>query len=378
MSLTANTFGEFLFADLLPVNILDVTEDRYLPMIQNFLATEQNFLNSITAILCDTGTDVQTGFQTGVGGKMQRLARRGSVEATRGGVPWYVSFPLYAYGNKQLYEVAWLKRAKFWQLATTILDATLSDIRTTIEEMLGALLNNVNGSYDDSVWPGMKAAYPGHSATNLTISRLANNDSAAGSIYARGVETQIGTLQHYLTSGAANPAVAAFTTSRDKLRTVGNDADIVAVVSRATADYVADNFAASDFTQPQELLSRFVDQDFTGKYAQQTYGLLDPGIRSRGRIRNNIELVEWPHFPDNYIFSYDRSKEPPLRRRISDLADEQGLHLASDDGDLPDVQSHPLAKKEWRRMQGFGCRNRTNGVVMQITTSGTYAVPTIP
>jgi hypothetical protein len=376
MSLTVNQFGEMLFADLLPVNILSVTEDKYLPAIQNFMASEQAYLNSLSAILCDTGTEVQTGFLTGVGGQMQRMTKKGSVEATRGGVRWWVAFPLYAFGTKQIYEVPWLQRAKFVDLAASIYDAVLSDIRTTFTEMLGALFNNVNATYDDTQWPGMNAQFVGQASGPLTITRLANADSAVGSVYARGVETQLASLNHYLTSGGANPTVGNFTTVRDKLRTVGNDSDIAIAASRATCDYVVDNFTpGTDFVQPVEILERYVAQDPLGKYSTQVEGLLDSGVRSRGRVRN-MQLLEFQHFPDNYLLGFDRSKEPPLRKRISDLASEQGLYLASDD-DMPDVQTHPLARKQWRRIQGFGARNRANGVVMQIT-AGSYTVPTIP
>lgn len=376
MSLTANAFGEMLFGDLLPVNILSVTEDRYLPAIENFLAAEQAYLNQLTSVLCDTGKEPQTGFSTGVGGLMQKMGKRGGVEATRGGQRWFVAFPLFAFGNKQLYEVPWLQRATFVELAWTILDAMLSDIRTTITEMLTALLSNANYTYDDSQWPGMNAQFVGQASGPLTIRRLANADGAVGSVYARGVETQIGTLQHYLTSGSGTLAVTAFTAARDKLRNVGNDADIAVLVSRADADYVVDNFASTDYTPPVEVLDRYLAQDAFGKYATQTKGLLDPGFRSRGRVRN-MELIEAPHWPVGYLCAFDRSKEPPLRRRISDLANEQGLHLASENGDLPDVQSHPLARKQWRRIQGFGARNRTNAVVVQVTAGG-YTVPAIP
>lgn len=375
MSLNTNTFGEYLFGDLLPVPILTVTEDRYLPQIQQFVAAENAFVDAITGILCDEGTEVQSGMMNGVGGRMQKMAKQGSVEATRAGQRWFCGYPLFAFGNKQIYEVPWLDRATFRDLAVSILNATLQDVETTIVEMENAILNNVNSTFDDSQWPGMNAQNVGAAPAPVTVARLANADGSVGSVYANGMETPLASLNHYLTSGASSIAVGAFTMARSALRNVGNDKDVVYVVSHATADTVQDTFSSTDFVEPVEVRdANFIDP--VGKYAVgSTYGIADPGIRTRGRVKFG-ELVEWPHWPDNYIFAYDRTKAPPLRRRISDLAKYQGLQLAGDD-DLPDVQTHPLARKQWRRIQGFAARNRVNGVVVQITTSGSYTAPTL-
>lgn len=376
MSLNANTFGQYLFGDLMPLNVLDVTVDRYWNAMQEFVAAENQFLDQIMGILAETGTQPQIGFGTSIGGEMHRMGTLGSVEATRMGAKWYVGFPIYAYGNKQIYEVPWLKRAKMGDLAASILNATLQDIETVIKELLRALTDNVNITFADTDWPGMNAQTPGSTAP-LNVRRLANADGSAGSVWYGGREIALATLNHYLVSGAANPAVAAFKLIYDALRNVNHDNQIKFAVSRATADYVQDNFGA-DFIMPVEILQRNLAQDFMGKYAiAGSQPLLGDGIRTRGRIKHYGEMVEWPHFPDGYIFGYDASKPAPLRRRISDLADEQGFGLAPADPNMPDVQTHPLVRKQWRRIQGFGTQNRVNGVMVQITTNGAYTAPTL-
>ena len=374
-----NQFGAAMFGDLLPVNILAVTEDKYLPAIQAYVARENEFLSQITEVLCDTGTDPQTGFYNGITGSFQKLSTEGDVEATRGGQRWYTQYPIYAWGTKQVYTYTWLKRATFIELTAAILEATLADVHTTIVQMLTALLNNVNYTFDETKWPGMKAEYPGSNVVQLTVTPLANADGSIGSVYARGKEVQLANTNAYLTYSTLS--AAAFAQNRAFLSNVANDADIVHVVSKATADSIQGTFTAgTDFIAPVELLQTTISQDLFGKYAAASqYGLYDPGIRTRGRIGGlgNGELVEWPHFPDNYIFSYDRKKERPLRRRVSDLPDEQGLVLAMpDDTTMPDIQKNPLVGRSWRRLQGFGGRNRMNGVVTQIT-GGSYTVPTI-
>lgn len=379
MNVNANTFGQALFGDLLPVNVLSVTEDKYMQSIQTFVQRENEFLNQIMSILCDKGTDVQTGFLDGVGGRLQKISKRGGSEVTRHGQRWWTGYPIAAWGEEQAYEIPWLKRATFVELAANILGAVLSDINTVIVEMLRALLRNDSYNHDDTQWPG-------RNAVNLTgvngggaliaVKPLANADGSVGSVYNFGKEILLANLNHYLVSGGANPTIGAFNTIKTALRNVGNDTDIVYVTSRTTADYIQANFG-SDFILPVEALNRFSAQDLFGKYATQGYGMFETTIRTRGRLSNFGELVEWPHFPDGYCFAYDRTKEPPLRMRESDLADEQGFGMAPQDPHIPDVQGNPLAGKRWRRIMGFGARNRCNGVVMQFTTNGSYTTPTL-
>lgn len=375
MSLNAATFGEFLFGDLLPLNIYSVTEDKYLQQIQRFVQEENAFMAQLMSVLADSGTEAQSGFLNGVGGRMHVMGKRGGVEATRGGQKWYVGYPIFAKGSKQTYEIPWLKRATFVELAASILTATTMDIETVIVDLLNALMSNVNYTFDDTQWPGMKALTPG-SAAPITVYRLANADSSAGSVYAHGSEILLASLNHYLVSGNANPTIGAFNTMRSALRNVGNDVNIKWMCSRTTCDYIEANFG-SDFIQPVELLDVQIAQDFTGKYALKgSEPLLGPGIRTRGRVARG-ELQEWPHFPDGYAFGWDATKEPPLRVRESDLGDERGFGLAPEDPNVPDVQAHPLARKQWRRIMGIGARNRCNGVVMQFTTNGSYTIPTL-
>ncbi len=293
-----------------------------------------------------------------------------------------MGFPIYAFGDKQIYEYAWLKRAKFIDLATTILQATLADIETVIVELLNGLLNNVNFTFDDTKWPGMNATaltgVPNLAPVNVT--RLANADGSVGSVWAYGQEILLASLNHYLVSGTSQPTAANFATIRSTLRNVGNDADIIYIVNRADADYIASNFTAgTDFVPPVEILNTQLSQDLFGKYANPSqYGMLGTGIRTRGRILSALgELVEFPHWPQGYIGAFDRTKEPPLRWRESDMADERGLQLATPDNKPVDVQTNPLLGKHWRRIFGIGARNRTNGVVMQITTNGSYTAPSL-
>lgn len=379
MSLSTNTFGQYLFGDLLPRNILEVTEDKYLQAIQQFVALENAFVSQLTGTLCDRGTQVQVGFLNGPGGRMQKITKRGGAEKTRSGQRWWCGFPIAAYGTEQAYEVPWLQRATFVDLAATILTATLQDIETMIVEMLRGLLRNDTYNFDDTVWPGGNAVnlVNVNSGGPIQVCPLANADGSTGSVYAWGTEIALSTLNHYLVSGTANPTIGGFNTMKTKMRAVGNDADLVHVVSRTTADYIVSNFAGTDFFQPVEVLNRYFAQDEFGKYATQNFGLLGQTVRSRGRLSTFGELVEWPHFPDGYAFTYDRTKEPPLRMRESDLAGEQGLGMAPMDPNTPDIQGNPLALKKWRRIFGIGARNRVNGVVMQFTTNGSYAIPTL-
>jgi len=176
-------------------------------------------------------------------------------------------------------------------------------------------------------------------------------------------------LNHYLVNGNAGGNVDSntFWQARAALRNVGNDQDIVYVVSRNTAEYCVRNLTP-EFLLPTELLGTHWHDPFG------QYGIVQ-SPRARGRIAFG-EVIEWPHFPDGYLFAYDRSKARPLRIRNHHLAQNQGFQLTNDQ-EFHDVQRHPLANKYWRRLFGVGARNRTNGVAIQFTNAGSYTDPTL-
>jgi hypothetical protein len=356
MAINVNIFGEYALQDLPAIPILSVTEDRLFEAIQAFVDAENAFLTELGAILWDTGEDVQTSFGNGMGGRMQMLGEIAGVEATRQGARWYVGFPIYAKGTMQSMRVAWLQRASLADLNSLVVHSAMINIETVISDALGAILRNDNYVFDDTQWPGMNAGTP-------TVYPLANNDGSTGSVYNFGNEVMLGTLNHYVVSGTANPTYAGFTTAHNMMRNVGNDTRIIHIMSRTTTDYVASN--VTQFIRPASPLISNIN------VIEAQVG----SPRARGVVDFD-EVWEFPHFPDGYMLTLDLSKAPPLRQRESNIAGERGFQIVQDDK-LPEVTSHPLANKTFKHIYGFGVRNRVNGVVTQFKASGAYDIPVV-
>ena len=359
MAININVFGEYKREDLPSIALADVTEGSVLEQIRVFLAEENAFLDDMVQMLATRGQTIQEQYGNNFGGRLQNLGEIASVEQVRVGRAWSLGYPIYAYGSANAYRVAYLDEATLDDLNKDVVNHTLMDVETFITEIMRALLGNANYTFNDVPWPGGRT-------TAYTVYRLANADGTTGSVYVNGAEVMIAALQHYITSGSGTLATGAFSAIRTLLRAVGNDRDIVYLMGRATADAT---MALSGAVLPANANIN----DPTAITARVT------GPRSRGRTGTwggYGEVIEWPHWPENYIVGFDRAGDQPLFIREHALDKYRGFQLVQDDK-LPEVLDHPLAHKLYRRIFGVGVRNRFNGVALQVTASGTYTAPTL-
>lgn len=350
-----NIFGAYSYEDLPSVAVADLTEEKTLAAIQAFYAAENAFMQEMLRTLCTFGTAPQAEFEMGGGGAFQRLSDVGAIEATKVGDAWSLGFPIHAYGDRTIWTQSYLDEATLYTLNRDAIDKAQKDVTTMINIVNSALLLKTNYTFNDANWPGSKTG-------SLNVRRLANNDSTDGSIYYNGSEIQIGSLQHYITSGSGTLAEAAFTAARAKLRTVGMDTRIVYLVSKATAD-TTEGLAAFEPVQD----TRIVDP-------AASYALVS-SPRARGRIASG-EVWEWPHFPDGYIFAFDITKTKPVRIREHALAKYRGLTVVQDDR-MGEIPSRPMVNKYVRRVAGAGIYNRVNGVCVQVSANADYTDPTL-
>lgn len=350
-----NVFGNYDFRDLATTPVSAVTQEDLYSQMQEFVGAQQAFLTELAGLLVDTESDNTTeSFGTVQGGQMQDLTDLGNTEARRIGAKWSLAFPIFAKGDRFTYSQSFLDEAKLADLNQHVLSVTLADTNTNIFAINQAILNNANYSFDDDKFPGRK------SGAALAVKRLANADGGAGSVYSGEREILLSTLNHYLVSGSGTFTEAMFTVARAALRNVGHDSQIVYLCSKADADLAE---ALPNFVKRND--ATIVDP--TKKYALVT------SPRARGRIAGG-EVWEWPGWPSGYVFAFDRSKAPPLRKRVHHLPKYRGLQMVTPEGMAGDIQGKPLLNKMWRNIYGYAVRNRVNGVVVHQHAT-TFAVP---
>ncbi len=206
MALNVNIFGDLRFEDLPNRSIADYTEHRAAEALAAFSAAEDLMMNQMLALLSDEGTDVQTEFGMGFGGRLQKLSEHQNAEATRFGDKWTVAFPIDAYGDRSLYSSAYLDEASLSDINQDAANKFLKDVDTLLDEHLRAILTKANYTFSDGEWPGRKTGL-------LTIRKLANADSQAGSI-ANDVSTSSRPATGPPTAAAKTVNSAATTSTR--------------------------------------------------------------------------------------------------------------------------------------------------------------------
>lgn len=192
----------------------------------------------------------------------------------------------------------------------------------------------------------------------------------------------LSTANSYKTSGTANYTNATFTLARNHLRDLGLDGDLVFLVSRSDADYIVAN--CNTFVPvalPDD--DKFIYPNGFSALSVNTQNATAPSIRSLvkspraiGRIRDCGELVVLPYLPNGYMITLDRNADKPLAIRECDIPSLRGFNLVNADAISNTLGGEKtIVNKRWQRIFGVGTRNRANGVIVQITASGTYTDP---
>jgi hypothetical protein len=353
--LDINIFGDYDFAELATQPVTSVDPQVVLDAMRSFAGGVDQFLSEQTGLLTTESEKHQESFGQVDSGEFQAINDITTIEARKIGGSWQIGFPIYAKGDRMLYTQAWLDRATLADLNSHMVNVGITDSRTFIRDINRSLLFKTNYNFDDNVWPGAKNG-------TLKVKRLFNADgSDEGYVYTvDGREIAISALNHYLVSGSNTLNETAFSNAYQALRNVDHADDVVYLCSRTTADSA-------------EALSNFIITEDKDVRDINKVSAIVRSPRARGRIQHG-EVWEWPHFPDGYIFAFDRSKPKPARVRVSDLAKYRGLRLVQEDK-TSEILSAPLLNKKWQRIYGVAVHNRANGVAVKITNSGSYSDP---
>lgn len=294
------------------------------------------------------------------GGMLQdsdRLSRPGAIKRTGG---YDVAYPIYD-GRDQ---IGW-DDVTYAYMSVVELDAHMQGV---INQMLNwkrfkvfkAVLNNSNETVDDERWG------------TITVRRLANQD---GSLY----PPMIGAVSeaesnHYLVSGYASGSISntnnPFPVIKDTLEQHFGEGNVIALVNNAETPAIK---ALSAFV-PVTAMHTIPGATVTTIEGQtDTAGSrIFPNIPGKliGAV-NDVLIFEYRWIPAGYIAAFDLTQEAPLRRRVDQPESLRGFKLVAKQLDFP------LENSVWRLREGYGVRNRLNGVVMQLTTNGAYAAPTL-
>jgi hypothetical protein len=294
------------------------------------------------------------------GGMMQesdRLSPTGTVKRTGG---YDVAYPIYDARD----GIGW-DDVSYAYMRLVELDAHLQGVINRMlnwkrYRILRALMNNSNETVNDERWG------------SITVRRLANTD---GSLYppALGSSSE-SDYNHYLVSGYASSSISnnnnPFPTVKNTLEQHFGEGRVVAFVNNAESPYIQ---ALSAFvpvtpmgTIPGSNTAIIQGQTDT---AESRMSASIPG-KLIGEI-NDVLIYEYRWIPAGYIVAVDLDQEAPLRRRFDQPESLRGFRLVAQNLDFP------LISSTWRLREGYGVRNRLNGVVMQLTTNGSYTIPTL-
>lgn len=272
---------------------------------------------------------------------------------------WDVAFPLKQYGAQQAgnrVDLAYMSL----QALDRHLDAVMyADIERYRWEVLHRILDNVQETFTDDI----------HG--NLSVEPLANGDTVTYPPVV-GSNTEA-TDDHYLTSLYTEANVSEtnnpLVTMRDELNEhfggPSQGGDNVVVFGDASA---CDEIQAGLTTSFVPVSDRYTQE---GDATAQPFGFpgILPGI-IRGRS-NGVWVVEWRWVSDAYLIGTLIDEEAPLIERVdpADTGLGSGLQLVAE------TDHAPLQGAQYIHRFGLGAGNRLNGVVMQLTESASYTVP---
>jgi hypothetical protein len=290
------------------------------------------------------------------GGRMQKRNQKGSGGAVRPYGGWDVAYPLEDF-DEQLstddVELAYMTLAEYQRHLDTIQIRYINAVRY---EMFLKLFKNTNTTFVDP------------RKGSLTIVPLANSDSVTYPPVL-GSETEA-TESHYY---GTNYAATAINDTNNPYATLRDEIEEHFGAGTGGENIVA--FIHPDERPETELLTSFVEVPDnyvrTGSNVDVPQNLPNVPGRILGRC-SGVWVVEYRYMPSGYILGLHLEAEPPLKRRVDPAVTglPRGLALIAND------DKYPLLSAHWRARFGFGVANRLNGVVLYLTASTSYTIPT--
>lgn len=299
------------------------------------------------------------------GGEMQESDRLSDPETTKRTGGYDVGYPIYDARD----ALGW-DDVSLAYMTIVELDAHIATIETRMlnwkrRKILRALFNNANEVVNDERFG------------NITVRRLANGDTQPdgnNTLYPPVLgATSEATENHYLIAGYVSSSISnsnnPFPVVKDELEEHFGEGNLVTLINSAQRDKVT---ALSSFV-PVTQMHTLPGANITTMQGQTDSpdSRLSPGIPGKllGAVSDNL-IYEWRWIPADYMLTIDTNQSKPLRRRVDQPASLRGFQLVADD------ERYPLRKSRWRLREGYGTRNRLNGVITQFKASGNYDIPT--
>lgn len=238
-----------------------------------------------------------------------------------------------------------------------------ADSDNVFNKVMGTLFQNTNRSVTDS-----------RTGVVYNVYAFANGDSWVPPSY--NGNSFVGTHTHYRTSGAATVDSGDLDEIVADFKSHGysqeNGSQIVIFVNPAQGDVVngfrVANGAKADFIPAQG--ARFCSPNqLVGDQPAATWA----GFTVKGAYDEAL-IIESSRIPAGYVAALASGgslvpSNPIMLREHSRL---KGLQLVPGPSD-----AYPLLEWTWVRGFGTGVRHRLAGMVMQITTSGSYTAPSL-
>lgn len=218
---------------------------------------------------------------------------------------------------------------------------------------------------------------------NFTVYKFYNADGTVPPAY--NGNTFDGTHTHYLPSGAALIDSSDIEDMYEHLRHHGyspaNGSRIVVLVNSAQGKEIRRWRANVENNNTKKALYDFIPALGSPPFILPAQGLVGTqpsadleGLTVIGQY-GPIIVVEEDYIPAGYVFMFATGGKAALNNPVGirEHANQsmRGLQL------IPGPGSYPLVESYYRRGFGTGIRQRGAGVVMQITTNGSYTAPTL-
>ena len=293
-------------------------------------------------------------------------------EASEFGVPKGISgFNYFSLGyDFKFYDLAVRYTWKFLLDATAAQVENLNamaleaDNRLVFQKVLRAVFNNVNRTTNIR-------------GQNYTVYPFYNSDGTTPPTYKNNTFTN--THNHYITSGTAAIQSADLDEMEEHLVHHGygkqNGGTLVLMVNRTEGNVIR-----------QYRVATGASYDFIPAQGAPAFLLPGMGIEG-GRPASSFKgldvigsygpwtIVQEDYIPAGYVLAFSTGGEGqasnPVGFREHANSSARGLQLVK--GAQPD---YPLIDSYYRRGFGTGVRHRGAGIVMQVTVSGTYTIPT--
>lgn len=285
-------------------------------------------------------------------GYMQRSRNTTRPGATKLSGSWDVAYPI-----DDLRDQIAIDDVALAYMTATQLDANARGVAQRYVNskrflILRALLNKDNETFSDDLWG------------DLTIRRLANGDSGVEYPPVLGASTMTTSHNHYVGTNYAASGISdtnnPYATIRDHLEEHYGDSQIVVFINNAQRPLT-------------EALTAFTDKTPAwitpgADTATLVSGLPSVPGRPIGAI-SDVLVVEWRWIPSGYMVGVAIDKPGPLMKRVDVPEILRGFKLVTEQ------QEFPLNESFYRAREGYGAKNRLNGVALQLVASTTYTTP---